>query len=182
MSGVWPGVIIGENTIHVHISAIRKALGPDRAILKTNSGRGYRLLPAAGRSVRTSPYRTRPRPRSRSPAYLRFNQSAAGDVCPDRPRCRRHRNCGTCFPPIASLALTGPGGIGKTALALKVARGLMPRFADGIWVAELASLSDPDLVASAVATALGIRLGGAPDYRQFGCTGDRRKTTAAVGP
>ena len=44
MSGVWPGALIGENTLQVHISAIRKALGPDRALLKTESGRGYRLL------------------------------------------------------------------------------------------------------------------------------------------
>jgi DNA-binding winged helix-turn-helix (wHTH) protein len=44
ISGVWPGDIIGENTLQVHISAIRKALGPDRALLKTASGLGYRLL------------------------------------------------------------------------------------------------------------------------------------------
>ena len=44
MSGVWPGVIIGENPLEAHMSAIRKALGPDRAMLKTASGRGYRLL------------------------------------------------------------------------------------------------------------------------------------------
>ena len=35
---------VGEGTLHVHISAVRKALGPDRAMLKTVSGRGYRLL------------------------------------------------------------------------------------------------------------------------------------------
>src|SRR4030081_122708 len=40
---VW-GAIVEENTIQVHISAIRKALGPDRGMLKTMSGRGYRLL------------------------------------------------------------------------------------------------------------------------------------------
>ena len=44
MERVWPGAIVGEGTIHVHISAVRKALGPDRAMLKTVSGRGYRLL------------------------------------------------------------------------------------------------------------------------------------------
>ena len=44
MERVWPGAIVGEGTIHVHISAVRKALGPDRAMLKTASGRGYRLL------------------------------------------------------------------------------------------------------------------------------------------
>src|ERR1700759_5014286 len=40
----WPGAVVGEGTLHVHISAVRKALGPDRGLLKTTSGRGYRLL------------------------------------------------------------------------------------------------------------------------------------------
>src|ERR1700676_98821 len=43
MGRVW-GAIVEENTIQVHISAIRKAFGPDRGMLKTISGRGYRLL------------------------------------------------------------------------------------------------------------------------------------------
>jgi hypothetical protein len=47
--------------------------------------------------------------------------------------------------------LTGAGGIGKTRLALAVARRLLPKFADGVWVAELAPLADPAL--SAVPTA-----------------------------
>src|SRR5580698_6726271 len=41
---IWPGAIVGENTLHVHAGAIRKALGPYRNLLKTESGRGYRLL------------------------------------------------------------------------------------------------------------------------------------------
>src|SRR6202051_587218 len=44
MGRVWPGALVEDNTHHFHISAIRKALGPDRGILKTASGRGYRLL------------------------------------------------------------------------------------------------------------------------------------------
>ena len=43
---VWPGVNVEENTLQVHISAIRKALGRDSEMLKTASGRGYRLLGA----------------------------------------------------------------------------------------------------------------------------------------
>ena len=46
MRRVWPGAIVEESTLQVHISAIRKALGPDRGILKTAFGRGYRLLGA----------------------------------------------------------------------------------------------------------------------------------------
>ena len=44
MDRVWPGSIVEENTLQVHISAVRKALGADRGLLKTSSGRGYRLL------------------------------------------------------------------------------------------------------------------------------------------
>jgi predicted ATPase len=57
------------------------------------------------------------------------------------------------------VTLTGPGGIGKTTLALNVARGVLGEFGDGGWLVELASLSDPDLVPSALAGALGLRLG-----------------------
>ncbi len=59
------------------------------------------------------------------------------------------------------VTLTGPGGIGKTSLALKVARGVVGEFADGGWLVELASLSDPTLVPAAAAGVL--RLGLGPD-------------------
>src|SRR5919199_4600720 len=55
------------------------------------------------------------------------------------------------------LTLTGPGGCGKTRLALKVAFEVLERFKDGVWLVELASLSDPDLVPQAVAWTLGVR-------------------------
>src|SRR6201995_5307231 len=44
MDQVWPGAIVEENALQVHIAAIRKALGADRGMLKTQFGRGYRLL------------------------------------------------------------------------------------------------------------------------------------------
>ena len=56
------------------------------------------------------------------------------------------------------VTLTGPGGIGKTRLALAVARLLLPKFANGAWLAELASLSDPDAVPTTVAIAPGLHL------------------------
>ena len=56
------------------------------------------------------------------------------------------------------VTLVGAGGIGKTRLGIEVARHLLPRFADGVWIAELAPLSDPELVPVAVATALSIDL------------------------
>jgi predicted ATPase/DNA-binding CsgD family transcriptional regulator len=55
------------------------------------------------------------------------------------------------------LTLTGAGGCGKTRLALRVAKDLVGEFKDGVWMAEVASLSSPELVAQAVAQALGVR-------------------------
>jgi predicted ATPase/DNA-binding CsgD family transcriptional regulator len=55
------------------------------------------------------------------------------------------------------LTLTGAGGSGKTRLALEVARELVSVYPDGVWLAELAPLSDLDLVAGQVARALSIQ-------------------------
>ncbi len=55
------------------------------------------------------------------------------------------------------LTLTGPGGCGKTRLALAVAHDLVEGFKDGVWLVELASLSDPALVPQALASVLNVR-------------------------
>jgi len=55
------------------------------------------------------------------------------------------------------VTVTGPGGAGKTRLAGEVARQVACRFADGVWLAELAAVQDPAQVPAAVAAALGIR-------------------------
>ena len=58
------------------------------------------------------------------------------------------------------VTLTGPGGIGKTSLAIEAVRDLVSGFEGGGWFVELASLSDPELVPTAVASALGLKLIG----------------------
>ena len=55
------------------------------------------------------------------------------------------------------VTLTGPGGIGKTRLAVQAATELRRSFRDGAWMAELAGLRDPGLLASEVARAFGLR-------------------------
>jgi predicted ATPase/DNA-binding winged helix-turn-helix (wHTH) protein/tRNA A-37 threonylcarbamoyl transferase component Bud32 len=58
------------------------------------------------------------------------------------------------------VTVTGPGGIGKTRLAVQVATGLVERFPGGTHFVPLASLSDPDLIASVIVQTLGLREGG----------------------
>src|SRR6266540_3927359 len=55
------------------------------------------------------------------------------------------------------VTLVGPGGVGKTRLALRSATDLRRGVADGAWLVELAGLRDPELVTKAVMTSLGLR-------------------------
>jgi predicted ATPase/DNA-binding SARP family transcriptional activator len=58
------------------------------------------------------------------------------------------------------VTLTGAGGAGKTRLAVEFATGAVERFGDGVWLADLAGLSDAGLVPSVVMEALGVRQSG----------------------
>jgi non-specific serine/threonine protein kinase len=64
------------------------------------------------------------------------------------------------------LTLVGPGGTGKTRLALQVAADVVDQFAHGAWLVELAPLTDPGSVLRAVAQALGLRETGGRPLRQ----------------
>ena len=55
------------------------------------------------------------------------------------------------------VTLTGPGGVGKTRLSLRAAETLLPDYAAGVWLVELAALTDPALVPQQVAASLGLR-------------------------
>jgi non-specific serine/threonine protein kinase len=55
------------------------------------------------------------------------------------------------------VTLVGPGGVGKTRLALAAADGLLEGYPDGVWLLELAPLADPGLVPASVAAVLGVR-------------------------
>jgi predicted ATPase len=54
----------------------------------------------------------------------------------------------------------GPGGIGKTTVAVAVAEAVTPDYTNGVWLVSLASLPDPDLVPSTVSRVLGISQSG----------------------
>jgi predicted ATPase/class 3 adenylate cyclase len=61
------------------------------------------------------------------------------------------------------VTLTGPGGMGKTTLALSAAVQVADKFADGVWFTDLVPITEPGRVAGAVAQAAGLRLGPAQD-------------------
>src|ERR1700737_2295483 len=151
---IWPGAIVEDNTLQFHISAIRKALGPDRGILKTASGRGYRLLGAwTFRQERTSPVDSIDLEPVRSPAEpFQTNLPAAASDLVGRTIAVQHLR--DLLSAYRVVTLTGLGGIGKTRLAIEVARGLFPTFQGDVRLVELVSLSDPNLVPSAVEEVL----------------------------
>jgi predicted ATPase/DNA-binding winged helix-turn-helix (wHTH) protein len=156
MNRIWPGAIVTENTLQVHAAAVRKALGPYRTLLKTEAGRGYRLLgkwtrrhdearsPDTPQQVRM----TEETPATNLPANVMRLVGRSSAILRLQDLVSAHR----------VVTLTGPGGIGKTTLALEVSRRIRNEFEDGAWLVELASLSDADLVASAVAEILGLKL------------------------
>jgi predicted ATPase/DNA-binding winged helix-turn-helix (wHTH) protein/tetratricopeptide (TPR) repeat protein len=128
---VWPGLVVEENNLQVHISALRKLLGP--AAITTIPGRGYRftaVLPGAEGNPATAPppAATRPAPIGRAADLAR----CAGLLASQR-----------------LLTIVGPAGIGKTTLARALAE-TQP----GACIAELAPLADPALLADTVARAL----------------------------
>ena len=159
MGRIWPGVIVAENTLHVHAAAVRKALGPYRGLLKTKSGRGYRLLGewSIGRQAASAPPVGLQQIRTSGAAPGSNFPVAVTHLVGRSAAVRRVRDLVSAY---RIVTLTGPGGIGKTAFALKIGRRILGEFGDGGWLVELASLSNPDLIPSTVAGALGLKLGG----------------------
>src|SRR3981189_3398625 len=157
---IWPGAIVEHNTLQFHISAIRKALGSDRGILKTASGGGYRLLGAwTSRQESSSSVDSIDIEPMRSPAEpFQTNLPAAAPGLVGRTHAMHHLL--GLLSPSRVVTLTGSGGIGKTRLALEVARGLFTTFQGDVRLVELVSLSDPGLLPSAVTGSLGLKLGG----------------------
>jgi predicted ATPase/DNA-binding winged helix-turn-helix (wHTH) protein len=159
MHVVWPGATVEENTLQSHISAIRKALGHDRELLKTVPGRGYRLL---GRWViRCDDRATAPKafePATAPSQTLLSNLPSS--ATPLIGRTYAVARLSTLLLANRMVTLAGPGGIGKTVLGLETARTLLPAFAGEIWFVDLAPISNSALVSSTVARALNIRSAG----------------------
>ena len=157
ISRVWPGRIVEDNNLHAQVKALRKAFS-DRDLIRTIVGRGYQFMG----EIRARP--AKPGERAERGAGSDISGSPRASTNLPAPTSGLIGRDGEIREVISLMAdhrlvtLTGTGGIGKTRLALEVARHLLPQFADGVWIAELASLSDPQLVPITVAAALGLEL------------------------
>jgi predicted ATPase len=144
MDIVWPDVVVEDNNLQVQISALRKAIGDgDRVTGDVRSAAEAATAPEA------------PNPPHRPPRF-----PTDGNVPNEiTPLIGREADLATIMELLGKgrlVTLAGAGGIGKTKLALVAGRTAMPLFPDGVWLVELAPLSDPQLIANTIAAALEI--------------------------
>src|SRR5258705_2269756 len=144
LSLVWPDRVVEENNLPAQIAVLRKVFGADRHLIRTVAGRGYQFtgeIHTAAAATPSPPSRMTNLPEAVSELIGR--EAELEEVA---ALVTEHR----------LVSLVGAGGIGKTRLGLEVARHLLPRFPDGVFVAELGPLSSPELVPATVASALGL--------------------------
>src|SRR6266852_165157 len=172
ISRVWPDVIVEEANLRVHIAGLRKALGDGRdgARYVTNViGRGYCFVAPVTRSTsqRSAP-QARPlvsdRPRQ-LPA--RLTRMVGRD---DTVRALSAQLMTRRF-----VSIVGPGGMGKTTVAVSIAHALIDDFEGAVFFVDLGALTAPGLVPTAVASALGImKQAQDPFLSLLAFLGDRR--------
>ncbi|UQR63167.1 helix-turn-helix transcriptional regulator [Bradyrhizobium sp. C-145] len=149
---VWPDVTVEDGSVRVHVAAIRKALGDGQfgnRYIANVKGRGYSfvgtVVPLGGgtetRNARTGHQCILPA----RPIMMIGREAVVREVS-DKLRHERF------------VTLLGPGGIGKTSIALAVGRAAAEGFGGEIYFVDLESLTDPRQVAAAVATSLGLVL------------------------
>jgi predicted ATPase/DNA-binding winged helix-turn-helix (wHTH) protein len=147
---IWPRSIVEETSLRVHMSALRRALADGRdgaRYIANDPGRGYtfvasvRTLPAGGK------HGAAPAPAQPARGMDRLIGRAA-DLDALSAQLAQHR----------LLTIVGPGGIGKTALALAAAGRLAHAFAEGARMLDLSTVTDPERVAQTVAELLELSL------------------------
>lgn len=150
---VWPKSVVEDINLRVHIAALRKALGDGHAgqrYIVTVAQRGYSFV---------APY-----------SVQQFDQrpvSGGHEQSGHNLPIRRTRMIGrqalvdslvSHLPHQRFITLVGPGGIGKTTVALRVAEQLIGRYRDGIRLLDLAPVSDPSMIVPHLATLLDLSL------------------------
>jgi len=153
ISSVWPDVTVEDANLRAHIAALRKALGDGRdgARYVTNiSGRGYCFVAPVTRSsarqtVPVTGITTTERLQNLPPRLTRMvGRDNTVRALAQQLRVWRF------------VSIVGPGGVGKTTVAISVAHMLVDGFHDAVFFIDLAALTDPQLVPTAVASALGL--------------------------
>ncbi len=159
---VWPGMIVEENNLQVHISTLRKLLGAEA--IATIPGRGYRftaVLDGVMANAESAPA-TATAPGVAIPAPAASAEK--GNLPSTVPTLfGRDEDIAALTKLVAAhqvVTVVGAGGLGKTRLAQAVAHTLRHAYADGAWLVELAPVSDPALLPVAIAQALGFTLSG----------------------
>ena len=155
MARVWPDTVVEDCNLKVNMGALRRALGDEPGMARyiaTVTGRGYRFVApvrSAGRPDSPPPSSPLATPRHNLPFAMTriFGREDAIDAI------RRDLDVARL------LTIVGPGGIGKTTVALAVAEQALASHRDGVWLVDLTMLTDaalvPDTIASAVAAPAG---------------------------
>ncbi|MBV8132136.1 MAG: helix-turn-helix transcriptional regulator [Alphaproteobacteria bacterium] len=150
----WPDTVVDEGALRVHVAALRRALGEGRGgkrYIANNPGRGYTFVAPVTREHPSTPIPTPAGASAASSLPVPLTRVVGRNdiIAILRAELVQRR----------LLTIVGPGGIGKTTVAA-VAEAVRASHRDGVWLVGLASLADPELVPSALSTALGISLSG----------------------
>lgn len=155
---LWPKAVVEENTLQVHVSALRKVLGPQA--IATIPGRGYRFTAVLDQvnSADSAPSIANASQASAAPIVLPGNLPAQLP-----PLIGRDDDLQLLLAEISGhplVTLIGAPGVGKTTLATAVAHAASRQWRDGAWKVELAPVTDPAQLPHAVAQSLGVALNG----------------------
>ncbi len=151
MARVWRGTFVEEGNLKFQVGALRRALGDGRGgrrYIATSAGQGYRFVApvSVAQAPAAAPLPAAPtRQNHNLPQQLTRLIGRADAVSRIVARLQRHR----------LLSIVGPGGIGKTSVALAAAEASVNTYEHGVWFVDLAPLADARLVPSAVAQVLG---------------------------
>jgi predicted ATPase/DNA-binding winged helix-turn-helix (wHTH) protein len=152
ISRVWPTTHVVEGNLKFQIAALRRALrdGQEgRRYLEASPGQGYRFVAGVTAASDTAPSPSPVAPRTNKqnlPPRLTPLIGRADLIAKLAGRLRTQR----------LITIVGPGGIGKTSVAIATAEQVIDDYADGVWSVDLSRLPDHAFVGSAVAAAVGI--------------------------